>query len=196
MLHTRSQNLNYGQVTRIVAPINPTPHPFLGISAQLDSNSNSIKPKLVWAEDSQFPQRKEYLVLLLRGDTDVKTPDYKNPSFLFTTYDQNRRTGGVATAWLVDPIPKPERPPTPEKTRPKLDLSSPESLEAKREHEEKEQLRLEQERALALNTEELQEEDVEPEENSVPIDPVKTLEKNVIEEDAEDLLEEFFGEDE
>jgi len=195
MKHIRSQNLQYAGVTRVVAPTPRPDLPFVGISCQLDGNSSSIKPKIVWVEDSQFPQRKEYHILLLRGDREVEHADFKNPTFLFTTYDQNRRTGGVATAWLVEPIPQPEKPVFKEPKRPKVDYTSPEAREALAAHEKKLRLKAQQDAALK-----------EQEENLV--DPVKTLEKNPlvealegdqndapIEEDAEDLLEEFFGED-
>lgn len=173
MQRIRSQNLNYTQVTRVVAPTpRGRPHPFLGIAAQLDGNTASIKPRIVWVEEDNQPQRKEYHVLLLRGDAEVEHQGFKNPEFLFTTYDQNRRTGGVATAWLVSPLPKPEVPPPPERKKPRFDYTTPESRAAMEAAQERERLRKEQDEAL--NTEHLQQE----------------------EEKKEDFLEELFGEDE
>jgi len=119
----------------------------LGIAAQLDPAQANIKPRLVYVEDSQFPQRVEVTYLLLRGQATVDAPGCKNFEFVAMTYDQNRRHNGIATLWQVDqvkdvviekPVVKPKH----------VELPSPESLAAIKAHEEK--LQVEKERLQNL----------------------------------------------
>jgi len=134
---------------------------YLGVTAQIDPNNANVKPRLVYLQDSQFPQTQEYTYILLRGQADLDHPDLKKWDFVGLTYDQNRRHNGIATLWSAQPViptpipkdpnPKPQRIPTPH---------SPESLAAIAAHKEK--MRLEEERMKIAEVLEVPLQDEEP----------------------------------
>lgn len=117
----------------------------LGLSAQVDPNNQNTKPRLVYLQDTQFPQTILKHYLLLRGQEDLEHHNTRNYRFIGITQDQNRRTNGIATLWEVDLIEAAAPEPQPEPQKPKhVELPSPESLMAIADHEKK--LSLEKER--------------------------------------------------
>lgn len=139
--------LTYGTLTSEVMPKQPQ---ILGLTAQIDPNNTNVKPRLIYLQDTAYPQTHLKHYLLLRGQSDLEFPNAKNFRFVGVTQDQNRRTQGIATLWEVDLVEQDAPAEAPEPVKPKVvPVASPESLMAIKAHEDK--IKKEKER-LAENT--------------------------------------------
>lgn len=159
MIRVREVQIPYGKPVTVQIPKRTV---FLKLLCPIDANNANIKPRIVYGEDSAFPQLTEASYILLRGQCDVEAEGCKPNDFEFVDigYDANRRISGIATLWrcsTIKDVPKQESAPA--KPR-QITPPSPESLAAIAAHEAK--IRAEEERLAKikedaeLNTEEMQ----------------------------------------
>lgn len=125
---------------------------FTELVCQIDDNNANVKPRLVYCEDTLWPQLVKASYILLRGECDVEAAGCKPDDFQFVGlgWDRNRRHNQIATLWRVTPLVEVDKPIAQPKKKP-VPQPSPESLAAIEDHNKK--IRLEQERLAAIRKE-------------------------------------------